>query len=325
MIAIPFLLLLAVLATPLAADAQPAGKVARVGRLSPISASVDAPLLAAFRQGLRDLGWVEGQNITIESRFADGRIDRLPALASELVRLKADVIVAGSSTGGLVARRATAIVPIVVVTTGDPVASGLVGSLARPEGNLTGVTALAQELGAKELELLTRAVPGARRVAVLSNPAYPGTPQTVREVEGAARALGVQLRVLEVRDPRELEAAFATMISEHANALMVLTDPMFVTHRERIVALAAERRLPAIYAIRQYVDAGGLMFYGASLVDMYRRSAGHVDKILKGAKPADLPIEQANRFELVINLRAARALGLTIPPSLLLRADQVIE
>ena len=314
----------ALIAVPLAAEAQP-GKTARVGRLSPVTAANDAPLLEAFRQGLRDLGWVEGQNFTIEKRFAEGNPGRLPDLAAQLLQLRVNVILAGSIEGAQAARNATATIPIVVVMTGDPVASGLVASLARPGGNLTGVTALGQELSAKRLELLSEAVPGMTRVAVLSNPAFPDSEPSVKRLEGAARVLGVQLRVLEVHDPTEFEKAFAAMSNERFGALMVLSDTMFDTHRGRIVELAANTRLPAMYALRGFVDAGGLLFYGASLPDMYRRAAVYVDKVLKGAKPGDLPIEQPTKFELVINLKTAKALSLTIPQSLLLRADQVIQ
>ncbi len=316
---------LGLLVAPLAAEGQQTGKISRVGRLSPGSASTDAPNLAALRQGLRDLGWVEGRNITIEIRFAEGKVDRLPELAAELVRLKVDVIVSGSTPGALAAKNATATIPIVMVTTGDPVASGLIGSLARPNGNVTGLTALGRELSAKRLQLLKEAFPGVTRVAVLSNPDSPENPPLVKGLEVAARSLGVQLRALEVRDPTEFEKAFAAITRERAGAIMMLTDPLFNTHRRRIVELVAKSRLPAMYGFRQDVDAGGLMFYGATLADMYYRAATYVDKILKGAKPADLPVEQPTKFELVINLKTAKALGLTIPQSLLRRADQVIQ
>jgi len=318
-------LALGVLAAPLSVEAQQPGKIARVGRLSPVSATADARNLEALRQGLRDLGWVEGQNIAYEDRFAEGRPDRLPDLAAELVRLKVDVVFAGSTPAALAAKNATATTPVVMVMGGDPVASGLVASLARPGGNLTGVTALYQELSAKRLDLLKEAVPGVTRVAVLSNPAFPDSGPSVKGVESAARALGVQLRVLPVRDPTEFEKAFAAMRSERARALMVLPDIMFNTHRRRIVELTAKSRLPAIYGLREFVDAGGLMFYGAPLPDMWRRAAYYVDRILKGAKPADLPVEQPMRFEMVINMKTAKALGIKFPQSILMRADQVIQ
>jgi putative ABC transport system substrate-binding protein len=319
------LALLAFGVAPLASEAQQRGKVARIGRLSPLSASADAPVREGLRQGLRDLGWVEGQNLAIENRFAEGNVRRLPALAAELVRLNVDVIVTGSVPAAAAAKNATATIPIVMVMTGDPVASGLAASLSRPGGNLTGMTVLGLELSAKRLGLLKEAVPDATRVAVLLDPTFPDSGPAVKRLEGAAQVLGVQLRIQEVRDPSEFEKVFATMSNERTGALMVQTDPVLYTYRRRIVELVAKSRLPAMYAMREYMDAGGLMFYGASLPDMHRRAAVYVDKILKGAKPGDLPIEQATKFELVINLKTAKALGLTIPQSLLLRADRVIE
>jgi putative tryptophan/tyrosine transport system substrate-binding protein len=314
-----------ILAAPLGSVAQPAGKTVRIGRLSPLSAEADVPLLAAFRRGMRDLGWVEGEKFLIETRYADGNPNRLPEIAAELVRQRIDVILAGSNPGALAAKNAAGMIPIVMVTTADPVGGGLVASLARPGGNLTGVTALGQGLSAKRLELLKEAVPGVTRVAVLTNPASPNTGPFVKESAGIARALGVQLQLVEAHDPSEFETAFATMSTQHAGGLMVLADVTFITHRKRIVQLAAISRLPAVYGERDFVDAGGLMFYGASLTDMYRRAAVYVDKILKGAKPADLPVEQPTKFELVINLKTAKALGITIPQSLVQRADEVIQ
>ena len=314
-----------ILAAPLGSVAQPAGKTVRIGRLSPLSAEADVPLLAAFRRGMRDLGWVEGEKFFIETRYADGNPNRLPEIAAELVRQRIDVILAGSNPGALAAKNAAGMIPIVMVTTGDPVGGGLVASLARPGGNLTGVTALGQGLSAKRLELLKEAVPGVTRVAVLTNPASPYTGPFVKESAGIARALGVQLQLVEAHDPSEFETAFATMSTKHAGGLMVLADVTFITHRKRIVQLAAISRLPAVYGERDFVDAGGLMFYGASLTDMYRRAAVYVDKILTGAKPADLPVEQPTKFELVINLKTAKALGLAIPQSLVQRADEIIQ
>jgi putative ABC transport system substrate-binding protein len=293
--------------------------------LSPLSAEADVPLLAAFRTGMRDLGWVEGETFLIETRYADGNPIRFPEIAAELVRRRVDVILAGSSPGALAAKNAAGTIPVVMVTTGDPVGDGLVASLARPGGNLTGMTALSQGLSAKRLELLKEAVPGVTRVAVLTNPASPNTGPFVKESAAVAQALRVQLQLVEAHDPSEFETAFATMASKHAAGLMVLADVTFITHRKRIVELAAMSRIPAVYGEREFVDAGGLMFYGASLADMYRRAAVYVDKILKGAKPADLPVEQPTKFELVINLKAAKALGLAMPQSLLLRADEVIQ
>ncbi len=313
------------LAAPLAAQAQQAGKVARIGRLSPLSAETDAPNLAAFRKGLRELGWIEGQHFTIEARFAEGKPERLAGLAADLVRQRVDVILTGSNAGALAAKRATGTIPIVMVTTGDPVGAGIVASLGRPGGNVTGVTALGQALNVKRLELIKEAVPGVTRVVALINPASPYTAPFLKEREGAARALGLEVRVLEAPDSGSFEKVFAAMASERAGALMVQTDALFITHRRRIVELVARNRVPAVYGEREFVDAGGLLFYGASFADMYRDAAGYADKILKGAKPADLPVEQPTKLELVINLKSAKALGLTIPPSLLQRADQVIE
>jgi putative ABC transport system substrate-binding protein len=309
----------------LATYAQRPGKMARIGRLWPSSASADASTFGAFQQGLRDLGWIVGKNITVEDRYAEGRLDRLPELAAELVRLKVDVIVAGATTSALAAKNATATIPIVMVMGGDPVASGLVGSFARPGGNVTGVAALIQELSVKRMELLKETVPGLTRVTVLSNPAFPDSAPSVKGLQGAAGALGLQLRVVEVRDPSEFEKAFAAISGEHAKALMVLGDAMFNTYRRRIVEFAAKSRLPAMYGLLSFVDDGGLMFYGASLPDMFKLAATYVDRILKGAKPSELPIERPSKFELVINVKTAKALGITIPRSLLLRADRVIE
>jgi len=310
---------------PLTARAQQPIKVARIGRLSPLSVAVEAPMLAALRQGLSELGWIDGQNLAFELRFAEGNLDRLPQLADELVRAKVDVIVTGSSPGASAAKNATSTIPIVMVTTGNPVQGGLVASLARPSGNVTGVTALGQVLNVKRLELLKEAVSGVKRVAVLTNPASPYTDPFLQESGDAAHALGVEVRVVEAREPDELEKAFQAMVDERADALMVLADPMFITHRRRIVELAAKNQLPPIFGERGSVQAGGLMFYGASLPDMYRRAATYVDKILKGAKPADLPVEQPTTFELAINLKTAKALGLELPWFLQQRADEVIE
>lgn len=308
------------------AQTRQAGRVVRVGRLSPISSSTDGRVFEAFRQALRNWGWIEGQNLTFEYRFAEGQLSRLPALAAELVRLKVDVILAGSSPGALAAKNAAGAIPVVMVTTGDPIASGLVSSLARPGGNLTGVTALSDALGGKRLQLLTEAVPGVTRVAVLVNPSYPDDiGPFLQDVKEASQALGVALHVLKVRNPSEFEQAFVAMRSEGDGALMVGTDPLFNTNRGRLVTLAAQSRMPTMYGLREFMSEGGLMFYGASLPHMYERAATFVDKLLKGAKPSDLPVEQATEFELVINLKTARALGLTMPPLLLFQADEVIQ
>jgi putative ABC transport system substrate-binding protein len=312
---------------PRAAEAQEhkLTRLVRIGRLSPLSAHTDLPHLDAFRRGLRELGWVDGRDFTIEARFAEGKVERLPALATELVRERVDLILTGASPGALAAKRATAAIPIVMVTTGDPVTDGIVASLARPSGNVTGVTALGQELNTKRLELIREVVPGVTRVAVLINPASSYTNSFLKEKDGAARTLGLDLRTLEVDDPDNLEKAMAAIAVERLAALMVQTNPLFITHRRRIVELVARSRVPAVYGEREFVESGGLMFYGASLAQMYRDAAVYADKILKGAKPAELPVGQPTKFELVINLKTARALGLTIPPSLLLRADHVIE
>ena len=307
------------------AQAQEAAKVVRIGRLSPLSAEADAPMVGAFRKGLRDLGWVEGKNFTIESRFAQGQADRLPELAAELVQRRVDLILVGSTPGTLAAKAATRTIPVVMVTTGDPVDGGLIESLARPGGNVTGVTTLGHGLNGKRLELLKEAVPGLARLAVLTNPGSPYSIAFTHEVEAIARILGVKIQVVEASAPVAFEKAFAAMSVGRAGALAVLSDIAFITHRRAIVELAASRRLPAMYGDREFVEAGGLMFYGASLTDMYTRAATHADKILKGAKPADLPVEQPTKFELIVNLKTAKQLGIRIPQSVLLRADRVIE
>jgi putative ABC transport system substrate-binding protein len=306
-------------------QAQQPKRIPRIGRLSPISASASLPIEEAFQRGLRELGYYEGKNISIEYRYADGNRDRLDEFAAELVRLKVDLIFAGSTQGARAAKNATSTIPIVMVTTGDPVASGLVASLARPGGNITGLTALSRELSGKRLEVLREAVPAATRVGVLSNPSFEDTGPSLKGVEIAARALGVQLRTAEIREPAEFDKAFATMTEGGARALMVLNDTMFDTYRDGIVDLAAKSRLPAMYGLRGFIDAGGLMFYGASLPDMYYQSATYVDKILRGTKPGDLPVTQPTKFELIINLKTAKQIGLTIPPNVLARADRVLK
>jgi ABC-type uncharacterized transport system substrate-binding protein len=315
------------LTAPLAAGAQQAGKVLRIGFLGGRTPSDMSPFLDAFRQGLRELGWVEGQNIVIDYRFAEGRFDRLPDLAAELVRLKVDIIVAQPVPAAVAAKNATGTIPIVMISgSADPVGLGLIASLARPGGNVTGSSYSAgPEIGGKQLELLKETVPKLRRVAILSNPANPSHALAIREVRDAAPSLGVQLQLLEARGPNEFDGAFAAMAKERVGALLVMSDGIFNLHRTRLADLAARSRLPAAYGTRENVEAGGLMSYGPSLRDFYRRAATYVDKILKGATPGDLPVEQPTKFELVINLKTAKALGLTIPPSLLQRADQVIE
>jgi len=278
-----------------------------------------------LRQGLADAGWVDGQNVAFEVRYADGAIDRLPGLAADLVGQNIAVIVAGSNAGVSAAKRATNTIPIVMATTGDPTRDALVESLAHPGGNVTGVTAITQELSAKRLELLKEAVPGMTRLALLTNPDSPYTAVYLTDAGPAAQSVRVELQTVQARTPSELPGAFASMRSGSAQALMVPADIMFNTEYAQIVDLAAESRLPAIYSERAYVSAGGLMFYGAGLAGIYRHAATHVDRILRGAKPGDLPVEQPTTFQLVINLRTASALDLTIPPTLLARADEVIE
>ena len=318
----------ALLATPLAADGQQAAKVARIGHLSP-NLAAGPHLRDAFLQGLRDLGYVEGRNVVIEYRDAEGKLERLPALAAELVALKVDVILAdGGTLGPRVAMQATTTIPIVFTSAADPVGSGLVTSLARPGGNVTGLSALGPELVGKRLELLKQAVPGIDRVAVLRGGSTLGErvlKDMLEAADVAARALGVQPQFIEARGPDEFARAFSAMTSARAGALTVLPSNMFVRERRRLADLAAKNRLPAVYTSREFVDAGGLMSYGAHQPDLFRRAATYVDKILKGAKPGDLPIEQPTKFELVINLKTAKDLGLTIPPSVLARADDLIQ
>lgn len=316
---------LQVLGVPLLAQAQRPDRIVRIGRLVPISAQAEAPIREGLRQGLRELGWVEGRNVIFESRYAEGDIRRLGELAAELVRLKVDVIVTGSPPAAAAAKRATTTIPIVMVLGADPVASGFVESFSRPGGNLTGLTFLGVELSAKRLAILKEAVPAATRVAMLLDPSFSESRLAVQPLEKAAQALGVRLRVHEVREASELDTVFAAIGAERAEALLVQTDPILYTRRPRVIELVERIRLPAMYALREYIEAGGLMFYGANIPDMHRRAAMYVDRILRGARPGDLPIEQATKFELILNLRTARALGITIPNSVLARADKVIE
>jgi putative ABC transport system substrate-binding protein len=313
---------------PLAADAQQqAGKFYRIGMLwTPYPEHpVRHAIFNAFRQGLSEHGYVEGRNIAFEHRYARGKHDLFPDLAAELVRLKVDIIVGGATPAIRAAKQATSAIPIVMAGTGDPVGSGLVTSLARPGGNITGVSFVSPEIVGKQLQLLNEAVPTAFRVAVLWNPANPLHALFLKEAQIAGQALGVQLQLLEVRTSEEFDSAFRAVAKERAGALIVLGDAVFLTHTARISDFAAKNRLPAMYGYKEQAEAGGLMAYSPSLVDMYRRAATYVDKILKGTKPADLPVEQPTKFELVINLKTAKALGLTIPPSLLQRADEVIQ
>jgi putative ABC transport system substrate-binding protein len=318
-------LILAHLAAPLATEAQEAGKVYRVGILPPGPISERLHLWKAFRQGLRDLGYVEGENITLVFPAGEVRPERLSQLAAELVSLKVDVIVAAATAGIQAARKATTTIPIVMPVANDPVETGFVASLGRPGGNITGLALISSQLSGKRLELLRTVAPEVSRIAVLFNPTNPALPHQIRETEAAARALGVHLQLLEVRDPKDIDKALQIATTSRTHALVVLDDALLFTYRTTIVKLAAKNRLAAIYGFREFVEAGGLMAYAANLADMYRRAATYVDRILKGAKPADLPIEQPTTFELVINLKTAKALGLTIPPAVLARADEIIE
>ena len=314
------------LAAPLAAEAQQTGKVWRIGYLDQGSAARSASYVDGLRQGLRDLGWVEGRNIAIEVRFADGKTDQLPSLAAELVRLKVDVIVTSTTPAALAAKHATTTIPIVIGFTADPVGSRIVASLAHPGGNITGWTHSGLELRAKYLQLLKEAVPEATRVGVLWNPANPVHQPSLKIIEGAAQKLKVELFLAGVQDPQEIESAFSTLVEKGAQALVVFPDGMFQAQTSQILALAARHRLPALYGLREYAQLGGLMAYGANIGEMHRRlSASLVDKILRGAQPASLPVAQPTEFDLLINLKTAKTLGLTIPPSLLARADQIIE
>jgi putative ABC transport system substrate-binding protein len=316
----------AVLILPLPSVAQPAGKVPRIGYFVHNSAELGQRNLAAFRQELRERGWVEGQNVVVEVRFGEGMVDRFPALIAELIGRNVDVIVTGSSATTWAAKGATKSIPIVMAASADALGEGLVTNLAHPGGNITGMTFLAgPEIAGKQLQLLKEMVPTASRVAVLMNPTNRSHAAFARELKVAARSIGTQLQVLEAPSPDQLNGAFAAMSRARAAALLVLTDGMFFGQRRQVADLVARGGLPALFSQREFVDAGGLASYGPNIVDMFRRAAIHVDKILKGAKPGDIPVEQPTKFELVINLKTAKALGLTIPQSLLLRADEVIQ
>jgi putative ABC transport system substrate-binding protein len=322
-------LALSLLMAPLAVEAQPVGQVRRIGFLALGSRAVisTSPRFEAFTQALRELGWVEGQNLVVEPRYAEGRAEHLPDLAADLVNLQVEVmVVAGGAPAVRAAQHATRTIPIVGVIMGDPVGEGLVAGLAQPGGNITGISGAPREIAGKRLELFKEAVPAVTRVAVLANPANPSTTRQLQETQVAAQALGLHLHLVEVQSPDEFQSAFVAMTSAGDSALFVLTDAsMLERHVSDIVALALKHRLPAMYSWRIYPDAGGLMSYNTSLTDAYRRGATYVDKILKGAKPADLPVEQPMTFELVINLKTAQALGITIPPTLLFLADEVIR
>jgi ABC-type uncharacterized transport system substrate-binding protein len=327
LIGLAVVLVLSLTLAPLAADAQPAARGYRIGVLLAAPATTVTPYVEALRERLRELGYVEGQNLALELRWVttaegSGGLDRL---AADLVRSKVDLLVAWTTPVTLVAKRATSTIPIVMVSVGDPVESGLVASLSRPGGNVTGVTSVVWDLSAKQLQLLREVRADARRIAVLRNPTNPASAGAWHEIQVAAESLGVQLQLVGVREPRELEPAFAAMARDHATGVVIVPDPLFISERRRIAELAQQARLATVFQRNENVEAGGLMAYGAKNTEQFRQAAIYVDKILKGAKPADLPVEQPTKFELVINLKTAKALGLTIPQSILLRADHVIE
>ena len=311
-------------AWPLVARAQQ-GRVWLIGMLDTTSAQLNAPNLDAFRQGLRQLGYVEGQNLAIDYRSADGHLDRIPPLASELVRRNVDVIVTRGTPSALAAKNATATIPIVMAAIGEPVETGLVASLARPGGNVTGLSAFVTELVAKRVELLREVTPRIARLALLDNMSNRSVPPQWEETKRAAGALGIEPQLLDVRKPEDLDRAFDAAMAQRAGALVVGNDSVVIASRRRVAELAVKFRLPAIYATREFVDSGGLLSYAAHYPDLYRRAAAYVDKIFKGEKPADLPVEQPTKFEMVISLKAAKAIGLEFPPLLLTRADEVIE
>jgi putative tryptophan/tyrosine transport system substrate-binding protein len=318
------LLFVLLLAAPFPAEAQ---GLPKVGYLSIGSASDPrrVALLSAFQQGLRDLGYVEGKSILVEVRFDEGNYDRLPDLAAELARLKVDIILAYATPAARAAQKATKAIPVVMSAVVDPVRTGLVASLGRPGANITGLSLMAPELIGKQMQLLKELAPRVSRVAVVWNPANASNIPQLREAQVTAPALGLRLQPLEARGPDDIDRAFAAMMSERADGLIVVVEGVFIDNRIRIARLAEKARVPAVYGLREHTEAGGLMFYGASPAALNRRAASFVDRILKGAKPAEMPIEQPTAFELVINLKSAKALGLTIPQSLLLRADQVIQ
>jgi putative ABC transport system substrate-binding protein len=306
-------------------EAQQPTKIPRIGYLSGTSLSTSPDRREAFRQGLRDLGYVEGKNIVVEYRHAEGKFDRLPALVAELVRLKVDIIVTAGPQATRPAKQATSTIPIVMAQDPDPVANGFVASLARPGGNITGLATFAPELSGKQLEVLKETVPRLSRVAVFGTSTNPGNAQNLREVELAAKAFGVKLQYLDVLSPKDIETEFRVASKGPADAILLLPGPVLNLQRAQIADLAAKSRLPAIYPQTEYMEAGGLMYYGTNTPDLFRRAAIYVDKILKGAKPADLAVEQPKKFELIINLKAAKQIGLTIPPNVLVRADKVIR
>jgi putative ABC transport system substrate-binding protein len=320
-----FICLLLAVFLPAGSPAQQPAKIPRIAYLAASSASAQAPRLDRFRQSLRDLGYVEGKSIFIESRFADGKLDRLPALAAELVGLRVDVIVTAGPTATRPAKEATVTIPIVMTLDSDPVGDGFVASLARPGGNITGLSTVSAELNGKRLEILKEIVPKLTRVAVLGISTNPGNAQAVRETELAARAFGVQIQYLDVRNSKDIDAAFRAASKARADAVLVLNSPFLTSHGTQIADFAVKNRLPAISFASGFVEDGGLMSYGVSSADLIRRAAVYVDKILKGTKPADLPVEQPTKFEFIINLKAAKQIGLSIPPNVLARADRVIR
>jgi len=322
-----FLALCSMLHVPFSpALAQQPAKIPRIGYLGGTSPTTGGPARSeALRQGIRELGYVEGKSIVIEYRWSEGKLDRIPALAAELVRLKVDVIVSGGPPTTRAAKEATSTIPIVMAQDNDPVGNGFVTSLARPSGNITGLATLAPELSGKRLELMKEVVPKLSQAVVLGTSTISGQAQMLRETELAAGALKVHLQYLDILDPKDIETAFRTAGKGRADAVLTLTSVILLSQRAQLADLAVKHRLPAIYAQPEYVEAGGLMTYGVSITDLHRRAATYVDKILKGAKPADLPVEQPIKFEFIINLRAAKQIGLTIPPNVLVRADRVIK
>jgi ABC-type uncharacterized transport system substrate-binding protein len=325
LIGLAVILTLSLNLAPLAADAQQAAKVPRIGFLGNSTAALEANLVGPFREGLRDLGYKEGQNVVIEYRWAEGKYERFPALIAELIALKVDVIVTAGTPASLAVKKATTSVPVVMVAVGDPVATGLVASLGRPGGNITGLTSIAEEMEGKRLELLREVIPNISHVAVLWNPVNPVFKRALDELQAAATVLRIKILSLGVRAADQFEDAFAAIVRERPGALLVLADRLFLHNRVRIMAFAAQNRLPGVHAYRELVEVGGLMSFGPSYADMHRRAAYFVDRILKGGKPADLPVERPATFDLVINLKTAKALGLTLPQSVLLRATEVIQ
>jgi len=307
------------------AEAQQSAKIPRIGYLVAVSPSVVAARMEAFRQGLRELSYVEGKNIVIETRYAEGKLDRLPALAAELVRLKVNIIVTAGGQATRATKEATSTIPIIMTNDADPVGSGFVASLSRPGGNITGLSTVAPELSGKRLELLREVIPKLARVAIVGTSTQPGHAQAIKELELAAEAFKVQIQYLDVLDSKDIETAFRGATKARADGVLTLTSPLLRSQRIRLAELAVKNRIPAIYNDIQFVEAGGLIFYGVSFLHLDRHAAIYVDKILKGANPADLPVEQPTKFEFIINLKAAKQIGVTIPPNVLARADRVIK